>query len=222
MSLSTSRSIDRIFLAFPWWIPRSRKRRKDDRSKVSWEERTRRDFERKTRKLTFLSPEIPLETVLGGSIGSSSSCEEAFDLLERVELVDGDDGVRFLGQEGGGCMVFKEGFEVRRGENVVELDSVSSVCVIRNEKGVGTREESASRWRDTRRRARKKRVQLTTLELVRIALALLLESTDPLFDGSRRSFGVCFGRCWSRRSVGRGRSESGSRSGGWEFGFLGG
>jgi len=83
VSLSTSRSIDRIFLAFPWWIPRSRKRRKDDRSKVSWEERTRRDFERKTRKLTSLSPHFL--TVAVARLASALVAAGVEEVLAEVE-----------------------------------------------------------------------------------------------------------------------------------------
>jgi len=42
-------------------------------------------------------------------------------------MVGRDDGVGFLGLEGGGCMVLEDGFEVRRGEDIIELDSVSAV-----------------------------------------------------------------------------------------------
>lgn len=71
----------------------------------------------------------------------------------------------------------------------------------------------------TRRRG--KRRELTSFELVRVALALLLESSDPLLDGSGCSFGVCLGSCRSVGGTGGGSGERGCRGGGWEFGFLG-
>lgn len=112
-----------IFLAFPSRIPGSERSRR----KVGEGVRCDEDATSSERELTSLSPEISFESIPCSSIDSSSSLEEGLDRIERVELVDRDDGSGLLGKKGRSGEVLEDGLEVGRGEDVVELDAVASV-----------------------------------------------------------------------------------------------
>lgn len=113
-----------IFLAFPSRIPASER----SRTKVGSGVRCDGDATRSERELTSLSPEVPFEVLPYGSIDSSRGLEEGLDCIERVELVDRDDGSGLFGKKGRSCEVLEDSLEVGRGEDVVELDVVASVC----------------------------------------------------------------------------------------------